>query len=301
MENEDLIKILKKYKIPHNPNASISQLMGYLDDFESRAINAVQMIQRQLGKFNGTHPLLKTINQLSIYHPIVIFTKMKGITQPIEWGDLSNERADVIKIIAKDYGITYTRKIQTINHINQYLQFSTDEAQSWFKTNVKLVCRYCDYAGYPQSVIFEMKQAYYTNEQIDKRIKMLQQRTEDYEALIKSMQDKIDMLLYLKPQQPTSSTSLNVLMDDGYIYCIRNQNQCKIGKSSYKTESQLITKLTRRYGTPFGFKKLDNTNFKCRYFENITEAEKNIHKRYELCREAINREVFNIDIKQVEL
>ena len=66
----------------------------------------------------------------------------------------------------------------------------------------------------------------------------------------------------------------------GHIYCIAHGQHVKIGLSKYKTEEQLIKYLTRRYKTPYGFSELSPLNFKCKYYENVVEAEKSMHKKY---------------------
>lgn len=102
---------------------------------------------------------------------------------------------------------------------------------------------------------------------------------------VSGIKDKIKIK---KPERP------------GYIYCIKFNEFVKIGLSRYTEYGKLVKYLHRRYKTPYGFTELSAYNFKCKYFEKVTSAEREIHNRYKDLR-FNNSELFKIDFGKVEL
>ena len=86
----------------------------------------------------------------------------------------------------------------------------------------------------------------------------------------------------------------------GFIYCVNNGPECKIGKTAYIDERALRRYLHRRYKTPMGFTKLDSSNLLFKYFDDVNQAERLIHERYADYRKG-NSEVFTIDFNMVTL
>ena len=108
-------------------------------------------------------------------------------------------------------------------------------------------------------------------------------------------------ILFYKKELARLEPRFPRIYDSGYIYCIKNGADYKIGKTKYSAP-QPIEKLKRdlynRYHTPYGFKALTAENFRCRYYERgLSTAEKTIHKYYDKYKKNINTELFIIPDK----